>query len=98
MSENTRKIVINVSYGGFHLPSDIFVRYKELANKPELANDWDVQRDDEHLVQIAEELVAANKHRWAGCELKIVEIPIWVKWSIFDRDGKEEVHEHHNVW
>ena len=98
MSNNTRKIVTNVSYGGFHLPPDVFTRYKELANQPELANDWLIRRDDEHLVQIAEELIAANKHVWTGCKLKIVEIPIWAKWNIVEYDGKEQVHEYHNIW
>lgn len=55
-----------------------------------------IPRDDQHLVQVVEELGSeANGH---GAELKVVSIPDDVKWEINMVDGTERVSEVHRSW
>lgn len=69
-------------------------RYKE-------SNDlcWserDIQRNDPILVQVVKELGELANGRFA--ELKIVDIPIDVQWTIEEYDGDEWVAEVHRTW
>lgn len=55
-----------------------------------------IPRDDEHLVQVVEELgEAANGH---AASLRIVTIPEDVPWLITKTEGGEQVSEVHRSW
>ena len=56
----------------------------------------DIARDDPALVQLVEE----NAELYAGrcAELKVVEIPDDVEWTIEEYDGNEWVAEVHRTW
>ena len=88
-----QKIVINTCYGGFSVSKAVF---------DEMGLDWDgygyieVERDDPRLVAAVEKLGdAANGH--SAC-LRVVEIPLGVKWRIHDYDGREHIAEEHRTW
>ena len=53
-------------------------------------------RDDPILVEVVEEL-GRNAHE-NGCELKIVEIPWYVRWDIHNYDGLESVVSKRHQW
>jgi len=55
-----------------------------------------IPRDDQHLVQVVEELGAeANGH---CAQLKVVAIPDDVAWGIAKTNGSEHVNERHRTW
>jgi hypothetical protein len=55
-----------------------------------------IPRDDQKLVQVVEELrSAANGH---CAELKVVEIPSEIRWTIERTEGAEHVSEAHRQW
>ena len=56
----------------------------------------DVARDDPLLVQVVEELGDAANGKYA--ELKVVDIPSDVEWTIEEYDGAEWVAEKHRTW
>lgn len=56
----------------------------------------DIERDDEHLVQVVEEMGEAANGDYA--ELSVVEIPDDVQWQIDEYDGMETVEEAHRSW
>lgn len=89
------KIVINNCYGGFGLSDEAFGMYK--AARPDFdRHDFQIQRNDEALVNVVEKLgVAANGF---CASLKIVEIPDGVEWEIQEYDGFEWVAEKHRTW
>ena len=61
---------------------------------------WDIARDDEVLVHIVETL-GGNASAERYCDLKIVEVPMWVQqkgWHIVEYDGMEHVAENHKTW
>lgn len=88
------KIVINNTYGGFHLsPSgEAFLAFKGLSqeeiNEP--------PRNHPALVEMVESLgdVACA----SCCSLRVVEVPDDVQWQIDDYDGVEWVAEKHRRW
>lgn len=55
-----------------------------------------IKRDNPLLVQVVEEMGAEANGFCA--ELKIVEIPFYVKWHIAEYDGVEWVAEDHQTW
>jgi len=83
------KIVINRCYGGFGLSEEALAK---LGRK----DDWDLSRDDPALVAIVEEMGFASNGPHA--DLKVVEIPDDVDWSIGEYDGIEWVAEKHRTW
>ena len=88
------KVVINKSYSGFGLSVQAFERYKVLGGKG--IYPYDIGRDDPSLVQVVEEL---GEQSWGDyAELKVVEIPDDVEWTIEDYDGMESIHEVHRSW
>ena len=93
-----RQIVINLSYGGFNLSAKALSEYRTLANIPmtEPLHDGDIRRDDIFLVQVVEALKDEANGKW--CQLKIVEIPSHIEWSIQEYDGAEWVAEKHRTW
>ena len=93
-----RQIVINLTYGGFSLSARALSEYRTLANIPmtEPLHDGDIQRDDIFLVQVVESLKDEANGKWS--QLKIVEIPSHIEWSIQEYDGAEWVAEKHRTW
>ena len=91
-------IVINNCYGGFGLSDRAEKEYRKLAS---ISNDssWSdrsIARDDPYLVKIVKELgMSANG---AHANLKIVEIPGDVEWTVEEYDGVEWVAEKHRTW
>lgn len=62
----------------------------------QIFNENDIDRDDETLVQVVEEL---GKDANGTCaDLVIVEIPDDVEWEITEYDGNETVEEVHRSW
>jgi len=55
-----------------------------------------IDRDDPVLVQVVEQLGKAAAGDCAN--LKVVDIPKGVTWTIVEYDGKEHVAENHRVW
>lgn len=92
----TQKIVINVRHGGFGLSETAELKYLELSGQPLAEFRWEIAREDPHLVQVVEELGAAANGPYA--ELKVVEVPDGVEWTIHEYDGCEWVAEVHRTW
>ena len=92
------KIVINKCYGGFSLSPAGTKRFRELGGK--LAEYDEAsrrsERNDPLLVQAVEELGEAADGTRA--ELKVVEIPDGVNWTIEEYDGREWIAETHRTW
>ena len=59
-------------------------------------SDYDLERTDPILIQVVEELGEASFGPYS--ELKIVEIPNGVSYSIEEYDGNEHVAEAHRTW
>lgn len=91
-------IVINDCYGGFGLSDRAEKEYRILAGIP-LDQEWsgrEIPRDDAYLVRVVKELgMAANGPH---ANLKIVEIPGDVEWTVEEYDGVEWVAEKHRTW
>lgn len=61
--------------------------------------DWsyyDIERNNQYLVRVVEELGDEANGRFA--ELKVVDIPDEVEWQIDEYDGLEWVAEKHRTW
>ncbi len=102
-----KKIVINSCYGGFGLSKEACDMYCEIKgiSPGEWNKIWgyyenfytkDIDRADEDLVRIVETL--GDKASGACAELKVVEIPDDVEWTIQEYDGYEHVAEKHRTW
>lgn len=95
------KIVINSCHGGFSLSEQaqkLFCQYS-MIKWNDWEKDWsyyDIDRNDQHLVRIVEELGDGANGRFA--ELKVVDIPDEVEWQIDEYDGLEWVAEKHRTW
>jgi len=57
----------------------------------------DVPRDNEKLIQVIETL-GAQASSGPCADLKIVEIPSSIDWSISEYDGNETIEENHQRW
>lgn len=53
-------------------------------------------RTDKDIIEIVEQL-GAKANGW-GANLKIVEVPDDIEWSIHDYDGQEHIQEAHRTW
>lgn len=92
-----RRVVINRCHGGFGLSDEAVNRYKELTGVTDLKfYDRDMSRDDPYLISVIKEL--GDKANGSYAELKIVEIPADVDWTIEEYDGSEWVAEKHRTW
>lgn len=101
------KIVINTCYGGFGLSKVALESYasrkglqlgkwNQTFGYYEGISDREIDRNDKDLVEIVESL---GKLASGSCaELKVVEIPNGVEWSIHEYDGVEWVAEKHRTW
>lgn len=91
------KVVINNCYGGFSLSREAY---------GELGIEWDGHGygfGDNHKNRANHKLVAAveklgSKANGEFAELKIVEVPDNVEWTIKEYDGIEWVAEVHRTW
>ena len=84
------KIVINTCFGGFSLS-------EKACNELGLNNPYDaIERNDPKLVEVVERLGSEANGRHA--QLKIVNIPDDVKWTIQEYDGSEHIAEEHQTW
>ncbi len=109
-----KQIVINTCYGEFSLSHAAFLRLREMGQPDALAEHdiaehrlgarepslnrfcTGIARDDRKLIQVVQELgVAANGH---CADLKIVEIPPEIAWTVAIEKGIERVHEAHRQW
>lgn len=101
------KVVINTCHGGFGLSKEALELYAKIKgielgeyNKSysfyENFSDYDIARDDPVLIQVIEQMGEAASNRFS--ELKIVEIPDDVEWTIAEYDGLEWVAEAHRTW
>lgn len=92
------KVVINAGYGGFGLSDTAHALYCAYASKdPDKYSNYDVARDDPILLQVIAQLgIDECSGRYA--DLKVVEIPDGVEWTIEENDGKEWVAEAHRIW
>jgi hypothetical protein len=94
---NTRKVVINICFGGFSLSRAALELYaKKKGVNLKAVDVYSIKRDDTDLVVVVEELGAKANGTFA--ELKIVEIPEDVNWEIDEYDGTECVAEVHRTW
>lgn len=91
-----RRVVINSCHGGFGLSDEAVNRYKELTGVTDLKSYDDISRDDPYLISAIKEL--GDKANGSYAELKIVEIPADVDWTIKEYDGSEWVAEKHRTW
>jgi hypothetical protein len=69
-------------------------RYK--ASNDLCWSERDIKRNDPILVQVVKELGELANGKFA--ELKLVDIPIDVQWTIEEYDGLEWVAEKHRIW
>jgi hypothetical protein len=101
------KIVINRCFGGFNLSQAAQKLYYELQSSDpgewserfgayEHFQPWDIDRTDQYLVQVVEQLGETSWGRYS--ELKVVVVPDDVDWYTSDYDGIETVHEQHRQW
>ena len=93
------KIVIS-KRSGFCLSAAaeaLLAKYSEGGEPFKPYDDFDHQgRDNKHLVRVVEELGAAAAGKYS--ELKVVEIPDDVKWTLQEDKGDEWVAEVHRTW
>ena len=87
------KVVINRCFGGFGL-SELAAHRLEAAGVPVYLSDID--RSNPILVAIVEELGELANDSYA--DLKVVEIPEYISWEIYNDDGIESIHEKHRAW
>jgi hypothetical protein len=105
----TRKVVINVKYGGFGLSDKAIEMYGELKglnlqkrgsryyySDESCFSYYDISREDPVLVDVVEKL--GELSWWILAALKIVEIPDNVDYTIEDYDGLEHIAEKHRTW
>lgn len=88
------KVVINRCYGGFSLSKDA---YQEIGIPWDgYGYEYNDKRTDPSLIACVEKLgKAANGE---GAELRVLEIPDDVEWTIESYDGMEHVAEKHRTW
>lgn len=91
------KIVINNCFGGFSLSPLAVKKLAELQGKKCLFYELDPEdRRDKFLIQVVEEL--GYKADGISANLKIVEIPDGIDYTIEEYDGKEHIAESHRTW
>jgi len=88
------KIVINICYGGYGLSK---AAYNELGLEWDgYGFKYDDDRSNPELVKVIEKL--GRKANGGLSELKIIEIPDGIEFTIEEYDGIEWVAEKHRTW
>jgi len=90
-----KKIVINKCYGGFGLSQEAFIELQKLDSEDNPFYHRN-NRDSLKLIEVIEKL--GSRANGQHSELKIVEIPDDVEYTIADYDGIEWVSEVHRTW
>ena len=90
------KIVINAHTGGFSLSDSAVALYQELTGELLECQGRLLCRDDPKLVAAVETLGFDANGDYAN--LKIVEVPDDVIWTINEYAGSEWIAEHHRTW
>lgn len=106
------KLVINRSYGGFRLSSEAHALIAARKGWAHACDDYDqdywydhcnnpiydteLERSDLDLIAVVEEL--GENANGTYSELKVVNIPDGVNFSIKEYDGLEHVAEEHRTW
>jgi len=89
------KVVINRCFGGFGLnrkAREEFCTRKGIQD----ISDYEIDRADPDLVAVVESM---GKASWGNhAQLKIVEVPDEVEWTVQEYDGMEWVAEVHRTW
>jgi hypothetical protein len=93
----TKKIVINTCHGGFGLSKEAIDLYKKLKKTKKDVQDYKISREDKYLIEVIETL-GREKANDLYSQLKIVEIPSDVEYTIEEHDGIEWVAEAHRTW
>ena len=70
--------------------------YKDEVSDDNYFSNYEIKRDDPILIQVVEELGEESHNRYS--DLKVVEIPDGVGWTIEEYDGMEWVAEVHRTW
>jgi len=99
---DTFKIVINNCFGGFDLSDEAIAMFRERkgiadTERPTYADE--IARDDADLIAVVEAL--GGKANTQYSQLKVVEVPMWLKekgWTIEEYDGVEHIAESHRTW
>ena len=103
--QETKKIAINICYGGFSLSKKACDRLTELTGVNDCCNGnkdvfeshrYNIPRDDENLIKVVEEL--GEEASGSFSKLSLVDIPSDVLWEIEDFDGRERISERHRTW
>lgn len=89
------KIVINTRHGGFGLSKEALALFNERSGAV-ATYDFNIKRNDPILVEIVEQLGEAADGDFA--ELKVIEIPDDVQWTVEEYDGAEWIAEKHRTW
>lgn len=91
------KIVINTCFGGFSLSKEAYkflgLEWKEGETS---GSAFDNDRTNLELIECVEQLGKEANGRSA--DLKVVEIPDDIEYSIEDYDGSEHIAESHRTW
>lgn len=82
-------------YGPNYDPDEALVHYK-LDGERFWVSSYTTERSDPFLVQVVEELDEEANGKYS--ELKVVEVPDDIEWSIAEYDGMEWVAEKHQTW
>ena len=90
------KVVINICYGGFSLSKkaceELDLNWQECQGYV----DHDIKRNDPRLVACVEKL--GEEANGGFAELKVIEIPDDVRWTLEEYDGAEWIAEKHRTW
>ena len=89
------KIVINIRHGGFGLSKEALALFNERSGAV-ITYDFNIPRNNPVLVEVVEQLGEAANGDLA--ELKVVEIPDDVQWTVEEYDGAEWIAEKHRTW
>ena len=88
------KVVINTCYGGFSL-SEKACNFLGISPK-DFGYDYKNKRSDPKLIECIEKL--GKEADGFVANLKVVEIPDGIDYTIEDYDGVESIHEKHRIW
>lgn len=91
-----REVVVNACFGGFSLSRAAVLELRKSGRALDEVLSGDLPRDDTDLVRVVREM--GEKANGSCADLKIVQIPADVEWTIDEYDGNEWVAEKHRVW
>ena len=96
------KVAINRCYGGFSISTEAQDLLKLTTSYPDnedfgiVSDNWNAYRTNKRLIEVIETL--GEKANGDNAELKVIEIPDDVNWTIDEYDGIEHIAEVHRTW